>query len=63
MKMGLYYSGGYDWTFNTGPIEVSADYEAVKPQTEAYGKYAFAQIHELIDRYHPGGPLERHRLA
>ena len=53
LKMGLYYSGGYDWTFNTGPIETEKDYEAVKPQSEAYGKYAFAQIHELIDRYHP----------
>jgi alpha-L-fucosidase len=53
MKMGLYYSGGYDWTFNTGPIEVNSDYDAVKPQTDAYGKYAFAQIHELINRYHP----------
>ena len=53
LKMGLYYSGGYDWTFNTGPIETDKDYEAVKPQSAAYGKYAFAQIHELIDRYHP----------
>ncbi len=53
LKMGLYYSGGYDWTFNTGPIETDKDYEAVKPQSEAYGKYAFAQIHELIDHYHP----------
>jgi alpha-L-fucosidase len=53
LKMGLYYSGGYDWTFNTGPIQVNSDYEAVKPQSNAYGKYAFAQIHELIDRYHP----------
>src|SRR5580704_16281208 len=53
LKMGLYYSGGYDWTFNTGPIEVNSDYDAVKPQNDAYGKYAFAQIHELIDRYHP----------
>jgi alpha-L-fucosidase len=53
LKMGLYYSGGYDWTFNTGPIETSRDYEAVKPQSEAYGKYAFAQIHELIERYRP----------
>src|ERR1700740_673007 len=44
MKMGLYSSGGYDWTFNTGPIETSNDYEAVKPETEAYGKYAFTQI-------------------
>ncbi len=53
MRMGLYYSGGYDWTFNTGPIEAAADYETVKPQTEAYGRYANAQIHELIARYHP----------
>lgn len=53
MKMGLYYSGGYDWTFNSGPIETALDYERVKPETQAYGDYAFAQIHELIDRYHP----------
>jgi len=53
LRMGLYYSGGYDWTFNTGPIEVNTDYEAVKPESEAYGKYANAQIHELIAKYHP----------
>lgn len=53
MKMGLYYSGGYDWTFNAGPIETAQDYETVKPESQAYGDYAFAQIHELIDRYHP----------
>lgn len=53
LRMGLYYSGGYDWTFNTGPIETPADYEAVKPQSAAYGHYANAQIHELISRYRP----------
>ena len=53
LKMGLYYSGGYDWTFNMGPIETKNDYETVKPESQAYGDYAFAQIHELIDRYHP----------
>jgi alpha-L-fucosidase len=53
MKMGLYYSGGYDWTFNSGPIETAADYQSVKPENQAYGDYAFAQIHELIERYHP----------
>jgi alpha-L-fucosidase len=25
----------------------------VKPESQAYGDYAFAQIHELIERYHP----------
>src|SRR5260370_39019490 len=29
LKMGLYYSGGYDWTFNTGPIETEHDSAAV----------------------------------
>jgi alpha-L-fucosidase len=53
MRMGLYYSGGYDWTFVPGPIRVPADYQTVKPQSEAYGKYADAQIRELIVRYHP----------
>lgn len=53
MKMGLYYSGGYDWTFDSGPIETDADYSTVKPESEAYGKYANAQIHDLIARYHP----------
>jgi alpha-L-fucosidase len=53
MHMGLYYSGGYDWTFVPGPIKTNADYQSVKPESEAYGAYAFAQIHELINRYHP----------
>ena len=53
MKMGLYYSGGYDWTFNAGPIRMQNDYESVKPESQAYGDYAFAQIHELIAKYHP----------
>ncbi len=53
LRMGLYYSGGYDWTFVPGPIRVAADYQAVKPQTDAYGKYADAHVRELIQRYHP----------
>jgi alpha-L-fucosidase len=53
LHMGLYYSGGYDWTFVPGPIAKAADYQAVKPQSEAYGKYADAQYRELISRYRP----------
>jgi alpha-L-fucosidase len=51
--MGLYYSGGYDWTFVPGPIRVKEDYQSVKPESEAYGKYVDAQVRELIERYHP----------
>jgi alpha-L-fucosidase len=53
MKMGLYYSGGYDWTFDRGPIEKEHDYETVQPQSTAYGQYADAQVEELIANYHP----------
>jgi alpha-L-fucosidase len=53
MRMGLYYSGGYDWTFVPGPIRTAADYQSVKPESAEYGKYANAQIHELITRYKP----------
>jgi alpha-L-fucosidase len=53
MRMGVYYSGGFDWTFVPGPIRKAADYETVKPQSAAYGEYVIAQAHELIERYHP----------
>ncbi len=53
LHMGLYYSGGYDWTFVPGPIAKAADYQTVKPQSEAYGKYVDAQYRELISRYRP----------
>ena len=53
LKMGLYYSGGYDWTFAPGPIKVASDYKTVQPQSAAYGAYVDAQYRELIARYHP----------
>ena len=53
LKMGLYYSGGYDWSFDRGPIEQQKDYDTVKPQSLAYGRYADAQAEELIARYKP----------
>jgi alpha-L-fucosidase len=51
--MGVYYSGGFDWTFVPGPIRKAADYETVKPQSQEYGEYAISQAHELVERYHP----------
>jgi alpha-L-fucosidase len=53
MKMGLYYSGGYDWTFVPGPISDWKTAHAVEPQSEAYGKYADAHVRELIAKYRP----------
>jgi alpha-L-fucosidase len=51
--MGLYYSGGYDWTFVPGPITDWKQAKNVEPQSEAYGKYADAHMRELIRKYKP----------
>ncbi len=53
MRMGLYYSGGLDWTFTSQPIRNEADMMARIPQSEEYAHYADAQWGELIDRYQP----------
>ncbi|HEY7305888.1 MAG TPA: alpha-L-fucosidase [Bryobacteraceae bacterium] len=53
MKMGLYYSGGLDWTFTSEPIRTQKDLDARVPQSAEYAKYADAHWRELIDRYQP----------
>jgi alpha-L-fucosidase len=53
MKMGLYYSGGLDWTFTSEPIRTRKDLMARVPQSEEYAKYADAHWRELIERYSP----------
>jgi alpha-L-fucosidase len=53
MKMGLYYSGGLDWTFTQEPIRNVADLMRRVPQSEEYANYADAHWQELIDRYQP----------
>lgn len=51
MTMGLYYSGGLDWTFNNTVIQDRADFQHAIPQTQAYVNYANTHWRELIDRY------------
>ena len=53
MRMGVYYSGGYDWTFVPGPITDWKQAKTIQPQSEAYGKYADAHMRELIAKYKP----------
>ena len=53
LKMGLYYSGGLDWTFTDKPIVTMQDLMARVPQTEEYARYADAHWTELTDRYQP----------
>ena len=53
MRMGLYYSGGYDWPFNGAVLRGAADTILALPVGRAYAQYADAHVRELIDRYHP----------
>ena len=51
MRMGLYYCGGFDWTFNTVPITTAADLGLSIPQSLEYIEYCTSHWHELIERY------------
>ncbi|MBI9106457.1 MAG: alpha-L-fucosidase [Spirochaetales bacterium] len=53
MRMGIYYSGGYDWCFNIKPITTAADLGLSVPQSLEYVDYCTNHWHELIDRYQP----------
>ncbi|MEO5592394.1 MAG: alpha-L-fucosidase [Chitinophagaceae bacterium] len=54
IKMGIYYSGGLDWSFTTKPVtNLWPDLFEAMPPSKAYAKYADAQMHEIINRYQP----------
>lgn len=53
LRMGLYYSGGFDWSVQAGPIVTALDAAAVAPSTPEYLAYADGQWRELIARYRP----------
>ena len=53
MRMGYYYSGGLDWSFNPKPIVKREDVAGTVIHDAAYADYADAHWRELIDRYQP----------
>ncbi len=53
MRMGLYYSGGYDWPYNSAVLRSAADALLAVPHGQPYVRYATAHVRELIDRYQP----------
>jgi alpha-L-fucosidase len=53
MKMGYYYSGGLDWTFNPEPIETREQVASTVLHTEEFARYADAHWRELMARYQP----------
>ena len=52
MRFGTYYSGGYDWTFNTQPIG-SASQALLAVPRDGYHEYAARHVAELTERYEP----------
>lgn len=53
MRMGLYYSGGYDWPYNDALMKEPADAMLAVPPSPDYERYATAHVTELIKRYEP----------
>ncbi len=53
LRMGLYYSGGYDWPYNDALLRNPADAFLAVPHTPDYVAYAAGHIRELIGRYRP----------
>ena len=53
MKMGLYYSGIFDWTFKKKPMNSPENWLDHYLASDAYAEYSLNQTEELIQRYHP----------
>ncbi len=53
MKMGLYYSGGIDWTWAPPPYATLLDALRLTPAQPEYADYADEHWRELIRRYQP----------
>ena len=53
MKMGLYYSGGLDWAFNTARINDNRDVWKTIVEEPEFVEYSVAHWKELIDKYKP----------
>ncbi|MCL4686151.1 alpha-L-fucosidase [Myxococcota bacterium] len=53
LRLGLYYCGGFDTTFEERVIRTLGDCVLAVPQSEAYARHCEAQLRELIERYRP----------
>jgi len=53
MRMGLYYSGAWDWPYNEALLREGADIVLATPEDPEYLGYVTAHWRELIDRYTP----------
>jgi alpha-L-fucosidase len=53
LKMGFYYSGALDWSWNLNPIKDGRSFVSNGPTEIEYTRYANNHWYELIDNYDP----------
>jgi alpha-L-fucosidase len=53
LRFGAYYSGGFDWTFEPGPIDSVEAFLSTTPTGDDYVRYVDDHFRELVARYHP----------
>ncbi|UCH71892.1 MAG: alpha-L-fucosidase [Thermoplasmatales archaeon] len=53
LKMGFYYSGALDWSWNPNPITDGKSFVSNGPTEIEYTRYANNHWYELIDKYDP----------
>ena len=53
LKMGFYYSGALDWSWNPNPIIDGESFQKNGPSELEYTKYANNHWYELMDKYDP----------
>lgn len=53
IRMGIYFSGGLDWSFVGNTILTREDINGDVPQSKEYGQYVYRLLEELIHRYQP----------
>lgn len=53
LRFGVYYSGGLDWHFSQLPPIGDGEAADTRPVDEAYARYAYNHVEDLISRYQP----------
>ncbi len=53
LRMGFYYSGALDWSWNPNPIKDGEGFRINGPSEIKYTKYANNHWYELMDKYDP----------
>jgi alpha-L-fucosidase len=53
LRIGVYYSGGIDWSFQAPPLATALDFLQSVPPAPEYARYVDDHWRELIARYRP----------